>query len=326
MTPLPEFRLGSTEPLPVGLKRLTLNEMETATSRFYDGEEAFSDAVHESRKSTKRVRAVLRLVRGEVGDKIYKFEDEWMRDTGRMVGPVRDSYAVVDAFAVLHRIYGHLLVDGALDEVRNRLVSRRDRLENRVMEDPHLVSGVVERLERAHGRYSNWATESSGRSAYPGGIRDEFAAIGPGFRHTYESGRKQMVQAYKSPTPQNFHEWRKNVKYLRHQMEVLTPLWPEVVVGMAITFERVGEMIGQDHDLSILLELLESDANLCPDPVEKSLIKALAGQRRSDLQLAARVLGRRVFTEDAGSLTGRLEVYWESREPESIAALNAVSL
>lgn len=326
MTPLPEFRLGATEPLPVGLKRLTLNELESATSRFYDGEEAFSEAVHESRKSTKRVRAVLRLVRDEVGDKIYEFEDTWMRDTGRMIAPVRDSFAIVDSFDVLHRIYGHLLVDGALEEVRDHLVSRRDRLENRVMEDPHLVSGVVERLEKAHGRYSNWATEASGRTVYAGGIRDEFSAIRPGFKRTYERGRKQMVHAYKAPSPHNFHEWRKNVKYLRHQMEVMTPLWPEVVVGMAITFERVGEMIGQDHDLSILLDLLENDPNVCPDPIERSLIRALAGQRRSDLQVAARVLGRRVFTEDPESLTGRLEVYWESREPESISALNSVSL
>lgn len=326
MTPLPEFRLGVAEPLPDGLKRLTLSEIESATSRFYDGEEVFSEAVHESRKSTKRVRAVLRLIRDEVGDKIYRFEDGWMRDAGRMLAPLRDSFAIVDSFDVLHRIYGHLLVDGALEEVRGRLVSRRNRLETQVMEDPQIVSGVVERLERAHGRYSNWATEASGRSVYGGGIRDEFSAIGPGFKRTYDRGRRQMVRAYKAPTPLNFHEWRKNVKYLRHQMELMTPLWPEVVVGMAITFERVGEMIGQDHDLSILLDLLDSDVNICPDPVKRSLIRALASQRRSDLQVAARVLGRRVFTEDPTSLTGRLEVYWESREPTSIAALNAVSL
>jgi hypothetical protein len=109
-------------------------------------------------------------------------------------------------------------------------------------------------------------------------------------------------------------------------MELMTPLWPEVVVGMAITFERIGEMLGQDHDLALLLKTLEANVNICPDPVQRSLIRALANQRRSDLQTAARILGRRVFAEEPKSITGRLDAYWESREPDSLSALNAVSL
>lgn len=326
VTPLPEFRLGADEPLPVGLKRLTTNEMSRAVSGFYDGEEAFGTAVHEARKSTKRIRAVLRLIRFEVGPQVFGYEDRWMRDTARLIGPVRDGYAIVDSFDVLDRIYGHLLVEGALAEVREHLALRRDRLERRVMEDPTLVTTVVENFEKAHGRYSNWPTDPSSRSIYGAGVRDEFAAIGPGFSHTYEAGRTQMVAAYRGASPEKFHQWRKNVKYLRHQMELMTPLWPEVVVGMAITFERIGEMLGQDHDLAVMLQTLDDNQNICPDPVQRSLIRALANQRRADLQTAARILGRRVFAEEPQSITGRLDVYWEAREPDNLAALNAVTI
>lgn len=299
--------------------------MAHASSGYYDGEEVFSTAVHESRKSTKRVRAVLRMIRFEIGEQIYRYEDAWMRDTARMVAPIRDAYAVADSFDVLDRIYGHLLVDGVLEEVQTRLRFRRDRIETRAMEDPQLVTTVVDRFEKALGRYSNWPTDPSTRTIYGAGIRDEFAAIGPGFNKTYDQGRRQMVHAYKVPTPENFHQWRKNVKYLRHQMELMTPLWPEVVVGMAITFERIGEMLGQDHDLAVLMKTLDENVDICPDPVQRSLIRALANQRRTDLQTAARILGRRVFAEEPGSITGRLDVYWESREPANLAALNAVS-
>jgi hypothetical protein len=109
-------------------------------------------------------------------------------------------------------------------------------------------------------------------------------------------------------------------------MELMTPLWPEVVVGMAITFERIGEMLGQDHDLALLMRTLDENVNICPDPVQRSLIRALANQRRADLQTAARILGRRVFAEEPESLTGRLDAYWESREPANLMALDAVSL
>jgi CHAD domain-containing protein len=326
VTPLPDFRLGDLEALPAGLKRLTLNEMESAASGFFAGEDSFSDAVHEARRSTKRIRSVLRLIKSELGERIFNFEDRWMRDTARLVSPVRDTAAHVESMDLLDRIYGHLLADGALEETRYRLDSQRRRVETRVMEDPEIVVSVVENLEKAHGRYSNWPVDDSARSIYGVGIRDEFAAIGPGLTETYGNGRSQMVDAYLHVDPARFHEWRKSVKYLRHQMELLTPLWPEVVVGMAITLERVGELLGQDHDLAMLIERLESDINLCPDPVERSLIAALANQRRADLQTAARILGRRVFAEEPESLTGRFDAYWEGREPENLAALTRVMM
>lgn len=327
VTPLPDFRLGDYEPLPVGLKRLTLGEMENAASGFFDGEEAFGLAVHEARRSSKRIRAVLRLIRYELGDQIFKFEDRWMRDTAKLVSPVRDAAALVESVDVLDRIYGHLLVDGALAGTRQRLDVRRERLEMRVMEDPAIVVTVVEKLEKAHGRYANWPVDPSAKHIYGVGIRDSFEAIGPGLTHTYRRGRREMVSAYtETLDAAKFHEWRKSVKYLRHQMELLTPIWPEVVVGMAVTLERIGELLGQDHDLAMLLQKLDADAALCPDPVERSLIRALAMQRRSDLQTAARVLGRRVFAEEPDSLTGRFDAYWESRDPASIAALEAVAV
>ncbi|REK12479.1 MAG: CHAD domain-containing protein [Actinobacteria bacterium] len=263
VTPLPDFRLGDYEPLPVGLKRLTLGEMENAASGFFDGEEAFGLAVHEARRSSKRIRAVLRLIRYELGDQIFKFEDRWMRDTAKLVSPVRDAAALVESVDVLDRIYGHLLVDGALAGTRQRLDVRRGRLEMRVMEDPAIVVTVVEKLEKAHGRYANWPVDPSAKHIYGVGIRDSFEAIGPGLTHTYRRGRREMVSAYtETLDASKFHEWRKSVKYLRHQMELLTPIWPEVVVGMAVTLERIGELLGQDHDLAMLLQKLDADAAL----------------------------------------------------------------
>ncbi len=326
VTPLPEFRLGQNEPLPVGLKRLTLREFEKAVDGFYNGEDAFADAVHEARKATKRVRSVLHLIRPEIGEKVFRFETDLLRQSSGMLSSVRDSVAILESFDVLDRIYGHLLVDGALSETRYRLEHQRDRIQTRVMEDPDIVMNVVENFERAHSRYSNWSVDPDSHAIYGRGIRDEFDAIGPGFRRTYEKGRKRMVRAYVSMESERFHQWRKSVKYLRHQLELMTPLWPEVVVGMAITMARVGELLGQDHDLAVLLERLETDVNLCPDPVQRSLIRALANQRRSDLRTAARILGRRVFAEEPDSLASRLDVYWESREPGVLEALEAVNI
>jgi CHAD domain-containing protein len=322
---LPDFRLNAGEPLGVGLKRLSLLQIEQAVTGFFDGEEAFPDAVHTARKATKRLRALLRLARSEIGEKVYRYENKVLRDTARLLSDVRSAAVVVFAIDEIRRLYGSVLAAGALDEPRERLDFRRSRIEQRTMEDPDILPRVVANLEGAYARYASWPVNGDSRHVYGIGIRDSFEAVSEGLKSTYGRGRVEMVRAYTKPDPANFHLWRKRVKYLRHQLEMLTPLWPEVVVGMAITSERIGDLLGEDHDFGELIGLLAATPDLCPNPVEGSLIRALSEQRRSDLQTAARILGRRVYAETPIALTSRFDVYWQTATEVHTVGLGAIS-
>lgn len=312
MVELPRFRLEPGEPLGSGLQRICLTEIEDAISGFYDGEETFGLAVHQARKSMKRLRALLRLVRFEIGERAYDYENEALRETARLISGVRSAAVSVEAVNEVLGLYGGLLAQGTFDELVHNLELRRDRTEERVMSDPEIIPRVVEDLEKAHLRFSSWPTAPDARAVYGVGIRDSYEAVGPGLHHTYRRGRREMVTAYHQPRPVHFHLWRKRVKYLRHQFEILTPLWPEVMLGMALVFERIGDLLGEDHDLADVLRLVTDRPDICSSPVERSLLTALAQQRRSDLQTASRILGRRVFAESPDSLTARVEAYWES--------------
>ena len=121
-----------------------------------------------------------------------------------------------------------------------------------------------------------------------------------------------MRRALAEPTSEHFHLWRKRVKYLRHQMEILEPLWPEVVGAYARSLGHLGDILGEEHDVSLLLELIGGSPELCPDPMERSLLAALARQRRSDLRLASATLGARAYAEPAPRLVRRFAAYWEA--------------
>jgi CHAD domain-containing protein len=311
---LPTFRLHPGEPLGPGLKRLGVEVIDEAIRVFYDGDVLFGEAVHIARKSTKKVRSLLRLVRFEIGEQVYRFENEWMRDTSRLLSAVRSSAVLVNAAQDIRDMYSPLLADGTFDQVLERLAVNRDRIEERVMEDPEITPRVVWNLERARGRYESWPADPEARPVYGIGLRNDYRAIGPGLKAIHARGRRQMVAAYQGPSAESFHRWRKRVRYLERQMEILTPLWPEVMIGMAMTLDRVSELLGQDHDLAELLQALADRPDLCPNPLERALITALAEQRRSDLQTAARILGRRMYAESPSAFTARLGAYWESME------------
>ena len=308
-----KLQLGQAEPLGVGVKRVAMEQLELGASGFFDGEDQLSSAIHDSRKAIKKVRSLLRLVRGELTDKVYRYEDKSLRDTGRLISGIRSSAALVEAAFVVEDLYGEMLADGMFEELFSRLTQRRDVIELRALEDPNLIGRVVMNLERAYVRYSAWPTDADARKVYGLGVRDTFTSIESGLQDTYGRGRSEMVTAYTRPTIVNFHVWRKRAKYLRYQMEFLVPLWPDVVIGIAVTLDRIGLLLGEDHDLAELLMLIHDRPDMCPSPRERSLFLALVTQRRAELQLAAEILGRRVYAENPESFRSRFGEYWGSR-------------
>lgn len=309
------LQLGASEPLGDGVKRVAMEQLELAASGFFDLEAGMGSAVHESRKSIKKVRALLRLVKGELPRNIYDFENQSLRDTGRLMADMRSAQGVLNAAESVQGLYRDLLAPGTFGGLVEKLTRRRDIVELKAEDDhPNLVGRVVRRLEKAYHRYGSWPTDPEAREVYGVGIRDDYEAVRPGLRTTYESGRNGMVRAYRRGAPGDFHEWRKRVKDLRHQMEFLAPLWPEVIVGTAMTLDRLGDLLGEDNDLADLLSLLRDRPDLCSNPRERSLFRALAMQRRGELQLASEILGRRVYAEHPKSVDFRFGEYWGARQ------------
>lgn len=306
------FQLEPGEPLGSGLQRVSVAQLEEAIERFQDPAGNPDDAVHTARKAMKRVRAMLRLVRGEVGEKAYRYENAALRDGARLFSAVRDSAVAVDTVRRLAtRFEGSLPID-VFDRMSERLDRRAVYIRQRVLFESDAVPRVVATLERTRSRFVGWPTGQVEKKAYRSAVRDRFVSIGPGLGQTYGRGRREMRQAYRQPTAANFHQWRKRVKYLRYQTELLSAFWPEVVGGAAVTLGRLSDVLGDEHDLAELLALLAVDPQLCPDPVELSLFAALAQHRRSELQTSARILGMRVYAEKPNAFVHRFGTYWGS--------------
>ena len=310
--PAPEFALTPGESLAVGLRRLSVDQFEHALEGFKDPAVPGDVAVHEMRKAAKRVRALLRMVRPAIGDKVFRYENSALRDAAAMVAGVRDGAVMVKAVERLRGRYQRLLAPGIFQTTEERLLRRHQRLALRVLEDDEVLDRLQRALYKARSRYVAWpvdpADPRSGKHVLP----HRFSAIGPGIGATYARGRREMKVAFEDPLAENFHSWRKRVKYLRHQMEIVSPLWWEVVGGLASSLDTLGEVLGEEHDLSELTRLAASVPDLVPDPDERSLLVSLALQRRQELQGAARVIGRRIYAESPEQFTRRLDAYWRA--------------
>lgn len=296
------FELDEDELLSDGLRRLSLEEFDRAIGGLLAGSD-IDLAVHEARKSMKRLRAVLRMIRDELGEQKYRRENEQLRDTARLIGSVRDSAVLITTVATIRTRFAAQLRRSAFETLEGNLDRRHTEARARLVEDPVLLRRVVYALRSARARYRVWPAETASHS---------FDTMRGGLRRTYRRGRKEMRIAASEPTAHNFHWWRKRVKYLRHQVELLRPMFPEVLDGYIVALDQLGDLLGEEHDLAELVALVAEQPELCADEAEVTLITALAEHRRSELQAEALAVGRKVYAESPKAFTNRLEAYWST--------------
>ena len=309
----PSIRLQKMEPLPAGIQRLSLEHLDYAIGVVIGGDVSPDNAVHEARKAMRRIRGLLRLVRDELGPNVYRFENIRLRDTGRLISEARNAAVALDTLATVESRYAELLVTDVFAGVRGALEARKSGIVEHAIGDPEQRRQIVDALRSARARYAALPLEGTlGKPSIKPSIRNSYRAIAPGLARTYNRGRLRMADAYRSPSAERFHEWRKRVRYLRFELETLTELWPEAIKGIVFAVNDLGNTLGADHDLAELRNLVHDDHSLTSGKRERDLLTALLEQPRPDLQWQAWTKGLRVYAEPTDRFVERFGVYWEA--------------
>ena len=237
--------------------------------------------IHEARKAFRRVRALLRLVRDEIGYPVYRAENVALRDLGRLIGGSRDATVLVETVIGLETLYGDVLQPGAFDTLRGNLLARDKLIRRRV--SAGRVDEVLVGLHAARDRFASWPARTA--------LADDYATIARGLRRVYRRGRNRMADAYEENTAEAFHIWRKRVRYLRFQMTLLQRMWPEVQRSIVSDLAFLAEALGAEHDLAELHRLLNEEPEMLPDENPRHVLQGLLLSNRIRLQRAAQTHG-----------------------------------
>jgi CHAD domain-containing protein len=142
-----------------------------------------------------------------------------------------------------------------------------------------------------------------------------WGAIQDGLRRTYRHGRKAFQQARAVPSTRHLHEWRKRVKDHWYHLRLLTAVCGPVVGGASQEADRLSDLLGEEHDLAVLMAAL-GDAHADPS-VDVQYLSGLIDRRRKELQREAGQLGARLFAEKPASFERRLRSYWKAGSKSS---------
>jgi CHAD domain-containing protein len=288
-----KFRLKKREAVPEGIARIAYGRIDHALDELRGKSDSSpEEAVHEARKDMKKLRALLRLVRGEIGDKRFLRENSCFRDAGRELAGLRDSDVMLATVADLEERYDGELPAEAAGGLRTALEAHKIRTTGGTRSQA--AKPAIAILSEARARLDDWPLEHDG-----------FEAVEDGLGRIYRQGRRAWRASADEPSTENLHEWRKRVKDHWYHLSILERAWPPVMEALAGETHELSDRLGDDHDLAVLLAWAEEHA---PTPQ----LEPLVARRRRELQEEAFAYGARVYAEKPGRFVARIERWWDA--------------
>jgi CHAD domain-containing protein len=297
--PTRKYRLRRKETPIQGLRRIAQGRTRDALEQLRsETDEDAAAAVHEARKDLKKLRSVLRLVRDELGDDVYRRENTRFRDAGRLLAGARDAEVRLETLqSLIARFDGRLSEEGlapfaeALEE---------DRQRESQLDDRGVLERAVAEIEAGEAAVADWPLRA-----------DDWSLIEPGLERAYRRGRNRFADVRQEASDAAVHEWRKRVKDLWYQLRIVRNAWPEVLDETADQAHELSDLLGDHHDLAVLRDDALEHRQLLADGELERLLAAVS-ERQDELADEAIALGGRIYAEKPKEFARRLRSYWSA--------------
>jgi CHAD domain-containing protein len=289
------YVLMAGESTAAGIKRVIEEELESAAAQLSQKSIARRDeAIHEARKSVKKIRAALRLVEDNLGV-LFQRENRRLRATGRHLATFRDAAASIEIF---DKVMAGQEQKTDLSSIRRVLQQyKRETVEGAVVKA--VLDKLVVVLSSTDKRVKEWPLDADG-----------FPIIARGLERTFRRGRTAMAAAHEQQTPENYHDWRKRVKDHWYQLMLLESLWTPQMKRQLKQLKELETYLGDDHDLVLLLERLGAKhAEFKPKDLES--FQTAAGHHQKRLRENAVSLGHEIYHEKPEDFIERVDKQWD---------------
>ena len=294
-----EFELKHNETVAENITRILTSQADNVKSHCKAGPDKRHEAIHEIRKSIKRIRAILRLVRGEIGYSTYYRENIFYRDLNRSLSDIRALNVLVASSRVLQSDLSDTLEESRFNPLIGSLQEKRDQMLDRLILKENLLHSILKQMDSAKRRIRKLPIE-----------HNDFRAFDGGLTRIYKQGLLYRDLSQAQPVPENIHNLRKRIKYHWYHMQILQPISPSILKPYTETLDMIGENLGQYHDLAELQSHLELNPGILENHLQSTLTDGCEIKKTSILNRIWKDV-EAVYSEKPGDLARRFARYWE---------------
>ncbi len=266
------YRFKKDELLPHAVRRIVAEEISWAVGQLRYSKKRV-EAVHEARKSTKKLRALLTLLHD-------KSQDRRFRDAARLLSQFRDTDVMLEVFDQLTR--KHPDFDPAvISKIRQTL----GHSEAHAHAAKDAIARVIELFEQTPPLQ---VPELEKKDLLPAVVA------------CYKKGRKALARAHKNESAENLHGLRKKVKEHWYHLRLFEREGNENDAKRLSDLHAMETALGDDHNLFILAERLKAEAETSQDRHQLRAIIAWIEEESKHLQSHAIHAGVILYAEKPG--------------------------
>jgi CHAD domain-containing protein len=294
------FRIANRAALDREMIRVIRAQVAEAAKKAGGQKLPLTERIHVARSSCKKVRAALRLIRRH-DPGLYQRENACFRDAARMLAHYRDDDVMISCLEDLEAS------KPLPPAVRKFFAAEQAGLEAKRKVE-HSDAGTLGPDLDQFVRHMHTALRRLARHKLD---RIAFRVVTDGYAETYRKARRAMP-APRSTAAAQFHEWRKWTKMCGYQSRLLRDAWPAVMKARSKAYAELGDVLGAEHDLTVLREFLKTRVNSAEDQAPESIGLRLVDERRRELRRRAIELGRRLFADKPRATGKHLKLFWNA--------------
>jgi CHAD domain-containing protein len=296
----PQLVFCRNESVSAGLRRIVDELIKSAIACVKQPSTDREEDLHQVRLAIKKLRAILRLLGPLVSKTFFKRENARLRSAARRLARLRDlAVARRTLEQVTDKLAGHSQ-GAAVQEVfefflaQTPASSHHDedrestlRLAARTLAQTRLASHALALPDRG------WKT------------------IELGLKKLYRQNRTWMKCASSSDKDEDFHEWRKRVKYYFYLLKMLTPMWPSRLGKTVKHLDCLQDKLGKDHDLAVLKSFLVKHLSNPGYRTPVGRVVQYLKKRSLKFRKQSMALGKVLFDDKPGQWMKALRKRWE---------------
>ncbi|MFG0249259.1 MAG: CHAD domain-containing protein [Phycisphaeraceae bacterium JB051] len=276
---------------------------ERVLSAITDAQAMASDAtrndpgvIHDLRTTGKRLRAWGRLMREVWGDETWRTTDHWVRDICRLLASPRDQHVQQQTLNQLAQVSE----DRQKPKTMSSVAILQERWTTLETQDDQPADAQIDWKRIADllsFAYEHWLNHPMDDLT----LKQQQRCLATRLQHTYAKARrlgKQVQADTPNSDPVLCHRFRKWVKHLLYQLELLAEYNPEnkKLNKLRSKLKTIADDLGDHHDLAELSDQIHEHVNQLDDKAVKRVIN-LTRQQQSDLLAHAMKKFRQVFEE-----------------------------
>lgn len=294
------FHLKRRPSLARQLKKILHGELQEARNSLARSSPD-KEEVHQARVALKKTRAVLGLLRKALEDQFDRWDDP-LREAAHHLAELRDADVTQDTLVLLAGKYPTLMNQRIVREVRRGLESRQRNVRRH-------TSGSLSRARAALKQADGSLPEAVGRSASRKEIFD-------GIVLSYRRARRAFTYLTPDAGSPAFHQWRRRLKIHWYQMRLLEDLdaGPR---HRAAALNGVEELLGVDHNLALLRELLLASPARYGSAWGVTVVLGCIAQAQHGLRIDALKSGKTVFEARPSEFGRTLKGWWTGAPHDS---------